>query len=204
MELDAIRSALAELGAAEPTPSPALAAVALVLAGAPASLELCFILRATRAGDRWSGQMALPGGRAETYDTDARAVAMRETHEEVGVKLHRAQALGALPPLPLRPGGGKLHQLSAISFYAGDPRPSLLPNADEVADTFWIPLSHLWDPAQRTTIDYVHEGQPMRFAGIRYRDQTIWGLTYRVLTMWAEHLGRPLPGGGQGPFARTR
>ncbi|MDP9122742.1 MAG: CoA pyrophosphatase, partial [Acidobacteriota bacterium] len=57
------------------------AAVALVLAGGGTELSLCVIRRAERAGDPWSGHLALPGGRASAADPDARAVAERETLE---------------------------------------------------------------------------------------------------------------------------
>ncbi|HEU4700285.1 MAG TPA: NUDIX domain-containing protein, partial [Gemmatimonadales bacterium] len=63
------------------------AAVALVVTPAPDSMLL--IRRAERAGDPWSGHMALPGGRHSRGDADLAATAMRETAEEVGVRLDR-------------------------------------------------------------------------------------------------------------------
>ena len=48
------------------------AAVALIFAGADGDLSLCFIQRATHPRDPWSGQMALPGGRASAADGSLR------------------------------------------------------------------------------------------------------------------------------------
>lgn len=202
ISLPVIRHAL-ERAAIEPVPpSSSMAAVALALAGEPDALELCFILRATRPGDRWSGQMAFPGGKAEPDDPTAQAVAIREAREEVGLQLEHAEALGPLAPVSLRPMGGPLGTLSPFAFYVGVERPSLQAQASEVAQTFWIPLAHLWDEQQRDTIDWEHLGQRMRFPGIRFGEHVIWGLTHRVLTQWATLLGRPLPGAGDKPFVR--
>lgn len=49
--------------------------------------EVLFIKRVTRSGDRWSGDVALPGGKAEPEDESGRYTAMRETWEEVGIDL---------------------------------------------------------------------------------------------------------------------
>ncbi len=61
--------------------------------------EILFIKRAGRAGDRWSGHTALPGGRRDAPDADDRATAIRETQEEVGLDLTRSDYLcvGNLP-----------------------------------------------------------------------------------------------------------
>ena len=200
--LPIIRHALASAPVEPPPPSRAMAAVAMALAGTPDSLELCFILRATRTGDRWSGQMAFPGGKAEPRDPTALAVAIRETQEEVGLRLDHAETLGALPPVTVRPAGS-LGVLSPFVFYVGRERPPLRPQQAEVAEAFWIPLQHLWDERNRGTIDWEHEGQRWRFPGIRFGEHIIWGLTHRVLVQWAEQVGRPLPGAGAGPIGRV-
>lgn len=49
--------------------------------------EVLFIKRASRVGDRWTGHVALPGGKRDPEDADDRAAAIRETSEEVGLDL---------------------------------------------------------------------------------------------------------------------
>jgi 8-oxo-dGTP pyrophosphatase MutT (NUDIX family) len=49
--------------------------------------EILYIKRATRTTDRWSAQVAFPGGRQEPEDENALYTAMRETWEEVGIDL---------------------------------------------------------------------------------------------------------------------
>ncbi|ORX50876.1 hypothetical protein DM01DRAFT_1091223 [Hesseltinella vesiculosa] len=49
-------------------------------------LELLFMLRATRAGDRFSNHVAFPGGKNEPGETDKDTV-VREVQEEIGLDL---------------------------------------------------------------------------------------------------------------------
>lgn len=200
--LTAIREALADRPARTDPPGPGLAAVAMTFAGPPDALHLCLIRRATREGDRWSGQMAFPGGKAEPQDATPIAAAIREAREEVDLELADAEVLGRLAKIPLSPTGAK-GVLAPFAFYIGTERPPLRPNEGEVADAFWLPLPHLWDEANRDTIDWPWQGNTLRFPGIRVRGGIVWGLTYRVLRHWAELLGQPLPGHGDPPFERV-
>lgn len=49
--------------------------------------EVLFIKRATRTGDRWTGHVALPGGKRDPEDLDDWAAAIREASEEIGLDL---------------------------------------------------------------------------------------------------------------------
>jgi 8-oxo-dGTP pyrophosphatase MutT (NUDIX family) len=71
--------------------------------------EILFIKRAGRAGDRWSGHTALPGGKRDPADVDDRAAAVRETQEEVGLDLTRSDCLyaGNLPERVVTTSWGK-------------------------------------------------------------------------------------------------
>ncbi|KAI8055698.1 hypothetical protein BDF22DRAFT_599948, partial [Syncephalis plumigaleata] len=59
--------------------------------------ELLFIRRTSNPQDPWSGQIAFPGGKRESGETD-RETAERETKEEVGLDLRSSAFtfLGAL------------------------------------------------------------------------------------------------------------
>jgi len=192
--LDQIRRALAEhrpqLDASDP--HLAAASVALVLAGG-VNLSLCVIRRAERAGDPWSGHLALPGGRASAADPHPRAVAERETMEEVGIALAAQHYLGALSQLPVRLGGGHGGMiLHPFVYYAGPDLPPLLPS-DEVAEAFWVPLADLWDPANASHLEWDRGGTRLLYPAIRCRGHAIWGLTFRVLTLFSDLLDAPLP-----------
>jgi 8-oxo-dGTP pyrophosphatase MutT (NUDIX family) len=193
--LDSIRQALARHQPkwVEPEPHHSQAAVALVLAGDP-ELSLCMIRRSERPDDPWSGHMALPGGRAAPEDPHPEAVAERETWEEVGLALNESHRLGALSHVPVRLGGGDYRMvLSPFVYYAGPELLPFTPDPAEVAEAFWIPLAHLWDPANAGPIEWQREGRQLLYPAIRFRGQSIWGLTLRVLTLFSDVLDSPLP-----------
>lgn len=172
---------------------PARAAVAMILAGPEDGLNLCMIRRAEQAGDPWSGHYAFPGGRAQAGDASPRAVAERETGEEVGLALENGHLLGPLSEMPVRLGGVDTGmRLSTFVYYLGPETPAFSPNS-EVAAAYWVPLSHLWDADQGTHLALEREGVKMIFPAIRYRDYVIWGLTFRVLTLFSDVLDHPLP-----------
>lgn len=49
--------------------------------------EVLFIKRASRVGDRWTGHVALPGGKRDPEDASDIAAAIREASEEIGYDL---------------------------------------------------------------------------------------------------------------------
>ena len=170
------------------------AAVAMIFAGAADELSLCFIRRAEHPKDRWSGQMAFPGGRASEGETTSRAIAERETTEEVALRLQEAQCLGDLSDLPLRRRGLDVDGiLTPVVFHYDEELPKLRPN-EEVASAHWISLRHLWSPDNIGSIEIEVEGRPVDHPGIRFEDEIIWGLTYRILTGFSDLAARPLPG----------
>ena len=185
-ELDRLSAALARRPGArvilrpdEPTPRRAAVAIALreALHG---ELELLLIKRADYAGDPWSGQVALPGGRHEPGDPSLEATAIRETFEETGVDLaSNGIALGTLdeiyprtpvlPPIVVRP------HVFAIT------RPVELTLSHEVAAAFWMPLACLRDPTTSVETTVVVQGVERRVSCFSHREHVIWGLTERIL-----------------------
>lgn len=169
------------------------AAVALTLAGIGSSLQLCLIRRVEHPSDPWSGHMALPGGRASAGDLSARAVAEREAREEVGLELADSHWIGALSELPVRLGGVETSMVLAPFVYHVGPEPPPLTSNYEVAEAYWAPLADLWDQRNASELRLERNGVPMIFPAIRFRDHLIWGLTHRVLTLFSDVIGMPLP-----------
>lgn len=169
------------------------AAVALVLAGREDDLSMCFIRRAEHPLDPWSGHMALPGGRWDPTDPHPRAAAERETLEEVGLAVGDPHWLGSLSDVLVRLGGGDRRMiLSPFAYYLGEEHAPFAPN-HEVAGAFWIPLSYLWDPRNSSHLEWEREGKRLLYPAIRFQDSAIWGLTFRVLTLFSDVLDAPLP-----------
>ncbi|CAJ1450645.1 unnamed protein product, partial [Effrenium voratum] len=113
-----------------------------------ASVELLYILRTSREGDKWSGHVAFPGGKREAEDADDRATAARETKEELGLDLEgRSFAfLGQLDDRPVT-GQGRvipgfyLAPLVWLQLDVGDA--GIQMQESEVAAWRWATLANL-------------------------------------------------------------
>jgi 8-oxo-dGTP pyrophosphatase MutT (NUDIX family) len=194
--MDEIRDALARYRPERiERPDVRRAAVAMVLRergeGPP---EVLLIERARRPGDRWSGHMAFPGGFVEPTDAGLRAAAERETREEVGLSLDRAEVLGRLDDLEGRHAGRRTGLvISAFVYHHPDPG-ALTPNY-EVAQALWVPVRRLVTPEARVEHPYPEAGD-LVYPGIlvgRPGRHVVWGLTYRFIEVFFRAVGRPFP-----------
>ena len=158
-------------------PSLLRAAVAVLLAPEPDAVLL--IRRAERTGDPWSGQMGLPGGRSSSRDASLLKTAIRETDEEVGIRLTPEDLVGALhdvaprsphlPPLMVRP----------FVFFLPE-RPSVVPNV-EVADHLWVELAALLNPESYRPVTINLGGASREFPAYHVSPIPVWGMTERIL-----------------------
>jgi 8-oxo-dGTP pyrophosphatase MutT (NUDIX family) len=176
-------------------PDLAQAAVAVLLRERAARAEVLFIERSTREGDPWSGHMAFPGGRQEEVDASARAAAVRETHEEIGIVVDGAEYLGLLGELQ---GNPRFRQsrlvVSAHVFHVPEPGPFVLEER-EVADAMWFPVADLLDAARHVDYSTPKAGE-MKFPGIVVGNperHIVWGLTYRFVDIFMAAIQMPLP-----------
>ncbi len=178
---DVLRPRLAAAKTAPPAPGLMETSVALLLAPGPRGLEALFIRRAVRAGDPWSGNIGLPGGRRDPGDADLLTTAIRETREEIGVALSPASLLGSLDDL--QPSTPSLPSLMIRPFVFGvDPRPEA-GVSEEVAASFWIPLDALH--AARKTAKVMIREKPVSVPCFQTPELpdglVVWGLTYRIV-----------------------
>ena len=119
------------------------------------SPEILFIKRVDRSGDRWSGHVALPGGRRDPEDESDLAAAIRETQEEVGLDVTSDQCIpvGNLPERIISTTWGKevlMVICPYIFLWMSPASPQLKLQPTEIAATHWVPLAALLTPALRT------------------------------------------------------
>lgn len=72
--------------------------------------EILFIKRAMRTGDRWTGHIALPGGKRDPEDLGDQETSIREAQEEIGLDLRASHCLpiGNLPERIVTTAWGKV------------------------------------------------------------------------------------------------
>ncbi|KPB00461.1 CoA pyrophosphatase [Ahrensia marina] len=130
-----------------------------------------------------SGQIALPGGRADEGDRSFEETAMRECEEETGIGVDNLEIVGRLPAY-LSGSGYRIHPIMAV--ISGDYQ--LKPNPDEVAAIFHVPLSFLMDEQNHVKADRDWQGRRRYFYEMPYENRYIWGVTAGILRVMYERL----------------
>jgi len=144
--------------------------------------EALFILRASKEGDPWSGQMAFPGGHREPSDRDIRHTAERETWEEIGLDLSQhGRYLGQLEQVRVNPRGRNIDMVvTPVVYVLENPEVEMTPNY-EVADILWGSLDDMHAGRCLTEQNFMLGNQSQAFAGYSVGDEFVWGLTLRML-----------------------
>jgi len=150
-----------------------------------ASVLLPIVLRAQptvllteRAGHLSShaGQVAFPGGRAESHDASAAATALREAQEEVGLDAADVEVLGNLPVYVT---GSAFIVTPVVGLVS--PHVVLKPNPHEVADVFEVPLDFLLNPAHHRRHVLHWQGAQREWFSMPWQERFIWGATAGML-----------------------
>ncbi|QIO87600.1 DNA mismatch repair protein MutT [Stenotrophomonas rhizophila] len=122
------------------------------------------------------GQVGFPGGRMEADDRDAVAAAIRESDEEIALKHDQVHVLGYLDPFVTITGYRVMPVVAVI-----DPAFVAVPQPDEVAEVFEVPLSYLMEPANLHQVEIDHRGRIRHVLEYGWPGQRIWGATAAIL-----------------------
>ncbi len=152
---------------------PSLAAVLVAITDRPSPGLILTI----RHGDlrTHAGQVAFPGGRIDEGE-DARAAALREAQEELGLDPALVRVIGEADLYHTITGYGVTPVVGVVP-----PDLPLVPNPAEVTDWFEAPLDFVLDPAnqRRMTADY--RGATRAYYQIDWHGRHIWGATAAML-----------------------
>ncbi|XP_061197237.1 mitochondrial coenzyme A diphosphatase NUDT8-like isoform X2 [Saccostrea echinata] len=133
------------------------------------------------------GEVSLPGGMMDDTDQDLIATALRETHEEIGLKIAREDVWGSLQSLPSRNGKNLVTPIVASVGELEKHKLSL--NKDEVEDVFTRTVSSLCDSKNVGSTQFRRGKLPSLQSGFTLPvflggEHRIWGLTAVVLHMF--------------------
>jgi 8-oxo-dGTP pyrophosphatase MutT (NUDIX family) len=131
------------------------------------------------------GEIAFPGGKFEgAQDADLEQTALREAHEEIGLKPSDVEVVARLASM------ATVASRFTITPFVGflTARPTLTPSPSEVTRVLDVPLAALLaDDVYREELwDVGASGLGVHFYELE--DETVWGATARMLTRLLAHL----------------
>jgi 8-oxo-dGTP pyrophosphatase MutT (NUDIX family) len=137
--------------------------------------------RPIHEGDRWSGQVCLPGGKAEDVDVNSLATACRETHEELGVALQEcSQYIGALDDVQAMASGRPLSTVITPHVFSQVHAPRIVLSV-EAEHAFWLPLGRAARGELDSKYEYGSGASRIYLPCWRHEEEVVWGLTHKML-----------------------
>ena len=139
------------------------------------------LIKRTRLVKNHAGEISFPGGNFMKVDIDMLETAIRETSEEVGIKIKREQVIGNLNA-----------ERTLSSRYIIYPYVSLLDRIPVIIDTNYevekiidAPLIPLLK-SRESDIKHQQEYSIPQLPKFTYKNETIWGATARILDQLAK------------------
>jgi 8-oxo-dGTP pyrophosphatase MutT (NUDIX family) len=130
-----------------------------------------------------SGQISLPGGKAEAGDSDPAATALREAREEIGIDPGEVTILGKLTDLYIPPSN------FLVSPYIGysASRPAFVPDPGEVVRTVEVKLADLFSDLNKKEVTLrIRGGVEITAWAYVINKDVIWGATAMIVAEFSE------------------
>ncbi len=156
-------------------------AVLLLLVNDDGKTNIPFMVRSEDMRDH-SGQVSLPGGKADTMDNSLVETALRETQEELGIPPAHVQVIGCLDDVPT-PSQYIITPVVAVATTQLD----YSPDKREVQQVFEAPLHTFLDPTKRTSLgSREFRGASYELLSYQFGEHQIWGATARIVSQFCQ------------------
>jgi 8-oxo-dGTP pyrophosphatase MutT (NUDIX family) len=156
-------------------------------------------IRRTMTVATHQGQISFPGGAREKSDGKLQDTALRESREEIGLRLEDVEVLGELDD-----------EITKTSHYIVTPFVAVMPwpyrftrNVQEVAEIFSVPLPELLAIKPPPPVIEIVDGKPIESYTYEYRGRVIFGATARILYKLLEIMA-DIPDPDAGNFENRR
>lgn len=123
-----------------------------------------------------AGQVSFPGGAAEEHDDSAVQTALREAHEEIGLRSEQTRPIGFLD------------RMDTISDYRVLPVVALVScpvvwqlDLSEVVEVFTVPLTVALDRSRYVQKKVERDGREHRIWSLQWGKHNVWGATAAML-----------------------
>ena len=164
------------------------AAVLIPLLDEEGTSKILFTKRTNRV-EHHKGQISFPGGSVDEEDVSFEETALREAHEEIGLRREDVEILGRIDDTLTLVSGFVVHPF--VGFVA-EPDDFAVSRA-EVKRIIKVPL-YIFHPEntqyQRDSVEY--EGTTYRAIAYEYNGDVIWGATARMMENFMNILGRKI------------
>jgi 8-oxo-dGTP pyrophosphatase MutT (NUDIX family) len=152
------------------------AAVLICLFPGDNGIQTVFIKRNEYDGPH-GGQVSFPGGVFEDLDKDLMETAIRETKEEIGIRIEKNAILGPLSSLTIPVSN--MHVYPFVGYYSSEP--VFIPEKREVEYLIVATLEELTNPSCIQKEKWNLHGMEMEVPFYRVKNNIIWGATAMIL-----------------------
>jgi 8-oxo-dGTP pyrophosphatase MutT (NUDIX family) len=163
-----------------PRPSLVRAGVLLPLFCKDGSYHILFTRRTDKV-KRHKGEISFPGGIYDNSDGDLAATALREAHEEVGIKPQDVQLLGSLDEVMTMTDFIVSPFVGLIPF----PYPFVL-SEEEIAEIIILPLFGFLKEGVLSEEDWTYGDKTAKVYTYHCGGHVIWGATAKILRQFLD------------------
>ncbi|MFD2561523.1 NUDIX hydrolase [Aquimarina rubra] len=158
--------------------NPRHAAVLMLMYPKETRTYMALILRPTYEGVH-SGQVALPGGKVETFDKTFQDAALRETWEEIGVNSDTVDVLKSLTKVYIPPSNFWVHPF--LGFI--NALPNFVRQEEEVAEVIEVSIEDLLDDTKVTSKKLsTSYAENIEVPSFELNGYVVWGATAMMLS----------------------